>query len=462
MTTGPQLSREFDTRAFLRLAVPMIISRAGLTTMGIADGIMVSRFQSHEFAWLSLAEGTLGRLLDVFCAFLIGGLVLVPRHFGRGDAKGARAIWLRTIPVALAVGFLGLAIGQFGKPLLLLMGQPLDLAEGAGRAMAIFAWAHPPALLAICAAVYLEGINRPRIVAITVIGANLLNISLNWLFIAGHFGFAAMGARGSALSTTIVRYGLCAVLAGYAWRQRAAQTNTQSAGDAADLAESKRVQWRLSVSSGATVVTMVALGAPLTLFAGWLGTLHLAAFSAVLSLAGPAALIEMGLADAAGVYVGAAAGLSGERKSAAIGWASLRITLVPIAIIVSCLIIWAHACAVFYTKDLGMQVEMIAVIPLIGCNLLIDSVGFVMVASLRALREVTWPTSIEIGSMCLLIPLALWLAFPRGFGIKGLFYSMLTTGIIRATLLAWRFWWRTQNTGFEPDVRTEEFSLNVK
>ena len=87
MSTGTQLPREFDTRSFLKLAVPMIISRAGLTTMGIADGIMVSRYQSHEFAWLSLAEGTLGRLLDIFCAFLIAGLVLVPRHFGGGDVE---------------------------------------------------------------------------------------------------------------------------------------------------------------------------------------------------------------------------------------------------------------------------------------------------------------------------------------------------------------------------------------
>ena len=37
--------------------------------MGIADGIMVSRFQAHEFAWLSLASAMLGRLLDVFIAF---------------------------------------------------------------------------------------------------------------------------------------------------------------------------------------------------------------------------------------------------------------------------------------------------------------------------------------------------------------------------------------------------------
>jgi len=340
-----------------------------------------------------------------------------------------------------------LVLGQFGKPLLLLMGQHQDLAEGAGRAMAIFGWAHPPALLAIAAAVYLEGINRPRFVALTVVGANVLNIALNWLFIAGHLGFPAMGARGSALSTTIVRYGLCAVLVGYALLQRATQMSTDAAGEAADLAESKRMQWRLSLGAGATVVTMIALTAPLTLFAGWLGALHLAAFAAAVSLAGPAGLIEMGMADATGIYVGAEAGRSSEGDASSIAWASLRITLVPIGVIVAVLLIWARLCAELYTKDPGMQTEMIAVIPLVGIGLLIDCVGFVMVASLRALREVTWPTAIEIGCMSLLIPVSLLLAFSRGLGVKGLFYAMLATGILRSILLAWRFWWRTSHGG---------------
>jgi MATE family multidrug resistance protein len=442
VSSGTQPPRGFDAGAFLRLAAPMIISRAGLTTMGIADGIMVSRFQSHEFAWLSLAEGTLGRLLDVFAAFLMGGLVLVPRHYARGDQQGARAIWLRTIPAGIGLGVIGVLLGQLGAPLLRLMGQQPELAQGGGAAMAIFGWGHPAGLLAVSAAVYLEGINRPQFVATSVIAANVLNVALNWLFIGGHLGFAAMGSRGSALSTTLVRCGLCFALVLYAWRQRATPTGSENAIDGA---ASKRDQWRLSLGAGATVVTMVALSVPLTLFAGWLGVLPLAAFSAALSLAGPAALIEMGMADAAGIYVSGEIGRSSERSALPMVWASLRLTLLPVAAIVAAMLIWARPGAELYTKDPAMQAQMIAVIPLVAAGLLVDCVGFVMVASLRAFREVAWPTSIEIFSMLLLLPLGFGLAFSGGYGIRGLFLAMLISGVLRSLLLAWRFWWRTHS-----------------
>jgi len=458
---GAQLPRGFQWRAFFGLALPMIVSRTGLAAMGIADGVMVSRFQAHEFAWLSLAEGTLGRLLDVFVAFLIGGLSLVARHHARGDAMGARMFWRRTMPVSAALGVAGLLIGFAGQTLLTLLGQKQDLAAHAAPVMAILGAGYPGALLAIAAAVYLEGVNRPKFVAFSVVLANLLNIALNWLFIGGHLGLASMGARGSALSTTCVRYALCLALVGYAWRVRV-PPEVQSETHAAERAASRRAQWRLGFGAAGTVVVMVGLTTPLTLFAGWLGVLPLATFSAAWSLAAPAALLAMGMADATCIYVGSEAGRAGERAAAAVAWASLRATLAPTASLVAILAIWAHFFATLYSKDVSLQLSMTAVIPVVAFIVLTDCAGFVMGASLRALREVAWPTGIEIGSMLLLVPLALSLAFSRGYGVRGLFLAMLVAGLVRLSMLLWRFWWRTRNTVIEPSARMEKWSLNAE
>jgi Na+-driven multidrug efflux pump len=129
---------------------------------------------------------------------------------------------------------------------------------------------------------------------------------------------------------------------------------------------------------------------------------------------------------------------------------------------VGVLVIWAHFFAALYSKDLNLQISMTAVIPVVGVIILIDCAGFVMGASLRALREVAWPTGIDIGSMLLLVPLALTLAFQAGYGVLGLFLAMLMAGIVRAALLMWRFWWRTRNTVIEPSTRMEEWSLNAE
>jgi Na+-driven multidrug efflux pump len=86
---------------------------------------------------------------------------------------------------------------------------------------------------------------------------------------------------------------------------------------------------------------------------------------------------------------------------------------------------------------------MTPVIPLVAVILLVDCIGFLMAASLRAIREVAWPAGIEIGSMLLLVPLAASMALGRGYGVRGLFLAMLAAGVARSGMLAGRFWWRT-------------------
>jgi len=124
--------------------------------------------------------------------------------------------------------------------------------------MAVLGFGYPGALLAITTGVYLEGINQPKMVAICVVIANVMNAALNWLFIGGHFGFAAMGARGSALSTTIMRCALASILLGYAWRLN---KKAREAGDGThhdERAESRRAQWRLGLGAAVLVTPLIA------------------------------------------------------------------------------------------------------------------------------------------------------------------------------------------------------------
>ena len=429
--------------------------------MDIADGIMVSRFQAHEFAWISFAEGTFGRLLDVFIAFLIGGLALVPRHFSQGDVLGARTIWLRTLLPSIAFGAAGILVCFSGTSLLTLLGQPHELAQGAGPVMAVLSIGFPAAMLAISAAVYLEGINEPHFVAISVASANVLNIALNWVWIGGHFGFSAMGARGSAWSTTVVRCALGIALVGYAWKKRGGEQSSSELAHAYEREASYTAQWSMGISGASTSAAMIGLSSSLTVFASWLGILPLAAFAAAQNLAAPVALVGLGMSDAAGICVAAEAGRSGNQSAWSVAWASLRVTLVPVLFIVLLLGSWAQTFAALYTNDSLLRVSLASVIPIVCLCVMTDCFGFVMSASLRALRESSWPMGIDIGCLVLLVPLSMSLAFWRGYGVRGLFLAMLAVGGLRASLLAWRFWWRTRGSIPEAGISSEKWSLNA-
>ncbi|MFY9781107.1 MAG: MATE family efflux transporter [Candidatus Baltobacteraceae bacterium] len=432
--------------ALLRLAVPMIVSRAGLAAMAIVDAVMVSRYSSNQFAMLGLADGTLGRLSDVFGAFVMGGLVLVPRAFGAGNLFECANIWRRSLPPALGLGLAGALLGLTGAPLFGLLGQRASLASGAGTLTAIFGLGSAAALLALGAAVFLEGVKRPTIVAASVIAANLLNFGLNWLLIYGYGGLPALGARGSAISTTLVRFALAAALGVYAWKLAAASRPLEAGGGES----APQLQRKLSLASAAVAAVMLLLTASLTVFAGWLGPLSLALLAATFTLNAPVMLIALGVADATAIRVASADGAArsanreGGRPARAIVQTSVLATL---AVLLAFAALWACApqpLASIFTRDPAMREGLAVLIPLAGCLLVLDGICFIVVSALRALRDVVWPTGIELGTMAALVPLAAWLAFSRSEGVRGLILAAIASATARAALLVWRFLWLTK------------------
>jgi MATE family multidrug resistance protein len=293
--------------------------------------------------------------------------------------------------------------------------------------------------------------------------ANVLNIALNYLFIGGHLGLPAMGARGSALSTTIVRCVLGVALVAYAWRWYRNEKLEPSETHGAERAASKRAQWRLGLSSSITVTAIAILTAPLTLVAGRLGIIPLASFSAAWNIAGPAVLVTLGLSDAAGIYVASEAAYGNLRATARVAWAAVRITFVPTTLSAIVLFVWAPACASLYTTDTQVRLSLASLLPLLGALLLVDSVGFVMSASLRALRDTVWPAGIQIAAMALLVPLTFHFAWYGGYGVRGLYIAMLISSVIRVSLLIWRFSNRTKPSPTQPDAPIEnQWSLHAK
>jgi MATE family multidrug resistance protein len=290
------------------------------------------------------------------------------------------------------------------------------------------------ALLGICAAVYLEGIQRPVVVAVAVVSANVLNIGLNWLLIGGHPGVPALGAVGSALSTTAVRLALALVLVGYAW-SIPARSNADVRSDAND----RRQQWTLGSSALLIQATMLSLVVCLTLFAGRLGPLDLAAFGSVWVLNSPVTLIALGLADATGIQVAKADGSRIPGAPRQTGRNGLRVTLMLQLPLLALWLSVPRSLAALITHDPAFQTRLAGLIPLAGCVMAADGMSFVAVAASRALRDITWSSIIEVGTMALMVALAAYLAFAAGLGVRGLILAAALTAALRCVLLIGRF-----------------------
>ena len=187
----------------LRIAVPVVISRASYTAMLFVDRLFLSRVGKHELA-AAMSGGLTSFVLSSFFVGLVGYVTaLVAQYYG-ADRKNmctratAQAFYLSiaSYPILLAcmpfIQYVFSAAGQ--DPALASLANVYGKMLIAGSVFLIFRTA---------VGSFFVGIWKTRIVMIANLLGALLNIPLNYIFIFGKLGLPAMGIRGAALGTII-------------------------------------------------------------------------------------------------------------------------------------------------------------------------------------------------------------------------------------------------------------------
>ena len=422
--------------SLLRVAAPMVMTRGGLAMMMVVDSIMLARHDGVQLSYAAMAGGTFGRVVDVFMAVILSALVIFAAHRGKGESGQRIAAWQRSAVAAIGLGLLGAWVSFHAGPILLLFGQDIALVRGASPVIAVLGLGLPAGLVAVACAVCLEATGRPGRVAIAILLANVANLALNWVFIGGHLDMPALGAVGSALSTTLVRVGLALVLLAALLACEGPRLLRPAQHDGAAM----RRQFALGSSALATMGGMHALGIWLTIFAGWLGDMPLAAFSSVWILTMPILLLGIGVGDAVGMRAAAdtSSWSSGEDRArrlvADIG--RVATVLLPLNLIV---VVAPSLVSGAFTADPVLRAIMTTMLPLTGLVLMADGISYALVAGLRGHGDIAIPAGIQIGAMALTPLLGGALAFGAGLGVQGLMVAIALTSTMRLALLIIRF-----------------------
>jgi MATE family multidrug resistance protein len=468
-------------RALAQQAAPMILSRAGLAAMTLASAALTARQGSGELAALTLSEGTFGRIADICFAAMLSGAVLVAG--ARGDQTQRLVSWRRAVAASLTLGLLGIAAAAQAPALLRLIGQSPALVERAAPVMLTMSLGLPAGLVAVACAVHLEAIGRAGLVARWLVGANLVNLLLGATLIDGAFGATPHGAEGAAIAAALVRWllaaGLVATLRAVEgpglfmlaresvgeqgrfpcalWprslnavcprsslsRKGAITARPGSATPATAAAPARhgapviRVSPNKQIALGATAAGtsagMHALGVWLTIFAGWLGGLPLAAYSSAWTLNLPGLVMALGVADAIAIRAAAAKAHDADAVKG-----DLFVLSAGLAILAFGLAAAAGPLARAYALDPALSAALAELLPLSALALWLDGVSMGVFAALRAQGDIAAPTAIQIGSMAATAPLAWALALHFGLGAPGLFLAILPTSAVRLALMGFR------------------------
>jgi MATE family multidrug resistance protein len=431
-----------DLTELLTLAWPVVLSRLGFMTMGLIDTVVVGRHSTTELGYNSLGWVVTGTILTAGMGLLSGVQVFTARHVGEGRPAATGGVLRRGAVYALWVSTLAAVVSILvGPALLVALRLEPDLARGAGKVLVVLSLSLPMILVSAAVSGFLEGLARPRVVMWATWGGNIANLAFDLVLVPGGFGIPAMGAVGAAWGTFGARLLMMIWLFTYVARMK----DARALGVFSPPIDGKAVarqQRRVGYGGGVTMLVEGASFSAMTIVAGWIGGLAVAAWAILLNMAALIFMLPLGVSTATAVLVGRAYGArdgAGVRRFGLLGFAvaASLLTLVAIGVTLA-----APLIAQAYTPDK-------ALIPLVTAGLVLCSLFYVAdglqvsgAQSLRALSDVWIPTTTHtISYVVVMCPMAWFLAVHKGWGLDGVIWAVIVASLLAAGFLMTRFWW---------------------
>jgi MATE family multidrug resistance protein len=423
----------------LRLAGPVILSRLGIMVMGLTDAIVVGRHSATELGYHALGWAPTMVVLTTAVGLLFGIQVLTARRVGEGRRDEAGTVLRRGIVYSLWLGVgSGALLFALGPALLHALRLEPDLADGASRALQIFALSLPTYLVAVACSLFLEALSKATPSMIAMWLANGVNLALNLLFVPGE-SFVPGGAVGSAWATFGARTALMLMLVAYIVTMpdaRALGVFRRPVRDRSAEIEQRRIGY----AAGASYFVEVAAFAGMSVVAGWLGGLAVAAWSVVLNVSAIIFMGPLGIGAATAVLVGRAYGARDARGVVRAGF--LGLASAGVLTFVVALVVWpgARLISELYATDPALVALAAPAMALAALFFVADGLQVVAASALRARGDVWVSTIMHVISYALImLPLGWWLAHPAGLGLNGIVWSVIIASLVSAGFLVGRF-----------------------
>ena len=435
-----------EVRAASRLGVPLALGELGWMSTYIVDAIMIGRLPHSALAIGASSLGnTIYYAIVFFMIYLLNGLeTYIAQAAGRGNRTECvvmltQSMWIVLVgtPVVMIATLASLHVLPH-------LGTPADILASTHSYLRALIWSTPPLMLYMALRRYLQSINRVLLITVSLITSSGVNWLFDWLFLYGHrvlgVGIPAMGIAGSGWSTVVVRYWMLAVLVPGAVvsfrRLNLWPTLAMLRPDPVRLKALLGLGW----PSGLEFSLELGISTFMSVLCARLGSTLLAAHQVTLDLNAFLYMVPTGLSYAAMIRVGQAAGRNSLRQVRMAANTSLGLALSYGVVAAIVFVVLARPLASVYTNDPQVVAAAIPLFHLCSFLILGDTCFVILASSLTGLGDTRTPLYWSVLCNWMIgMPLAYWLAFPLGYGVRGLWLgraaASLTSGA--ALLASW-------------------------
>ncbi len=359
---------------------------------------------------------------------------------GEGRPEKARSYLKHAIYLNGAIAILLFLALLLLENFMHLMGQEAAVLEAASGYFKIISFSIIPLLSFLTFKQFAEGLSDTKAAMLISVGANLLNIGLNYLLIYGHYGFPALGLEGAGIATLSARILMAIAMIYYTMRKPAFKVFTQGIEWLKTQKKHFKTLLDIGVPSGLQFIFEVSAFALAAVMAGWIDAESLAAHQIAISLASVSYMAASGFGAAANVRVSNQLGAGNIKAMRQAAYTNVVLVLIMMLSAGMIYFFGRHYFPSFYSDDPQVLAVAAQLLIVAVAFQLFDGTQVVALSALRGISETRVPTLIVLFAYWVAgLGTSYYLGFKLKYGVLGIWYGLATGLIIASVLLIWRF-----------------------
>ncbi len=427
-------------RRTLLLAYPVVLSQLGHIMVGVVDTAMVGQIGTVPQAAVALSNSlyTLVLVFGLGVSYGVTPLVAAAdssKHFAENAKLLKHGVVINTV-----LGILLFVLLYFISPVLNLFNQKKEVVDMAIPFLNVMMLGMIPLCIFSGFKQFTEGLSFTKIAMVITIGANLINVLLNYLLIFGHWGLPKMGLMGACWATFISRVVMAIGMFLYVYFNKHFKVYWKGFNKIKITKALTKKILGIGVPSGLQWVFEVGAFSFAVIMIGWISATAQAAHQVALSIAATTYMMASGLSAAASVRVGNELGLKNREGVRTAGFSAFIIVLVFMSLMATCFILFRNYLPLLFNNNADVIAVSSSLIVIAAFFQLSDGTQVVGLGALRGMKDVKIPTVITLIAYWVIgLPMSYVFAFKFNLGVQGIWYGLSLGLGVAAVLLFLRF-----------------------
>ena len=423
-------------REILRIGLPIMLGQACVIILAFADNIMIGWHSVDELAASSFVNNVMNLFILTELGFATGMTPMIGADNGTGNIKGIGITVKNGLVTNGIIGGISIILLTIIYFCLDHFGQAPELMPYIKPYFAIIGISTLFALGFNVLKQFTDGICRPMISMTLLMIGNLLNIFGNWVLIYGKLGFPEMGLTGAGISTLVSRALILLVFVVFIFKSKKMNEYARAIKEALLSRGEMKTVFKMGYPVGIQMALESSTFTFAAVMAGWLGVIQLAAHQVVITISQLFFLMMQGLSFAVSILVSNAFGrkdLKSVREYARKGY---FMTLGISATLSALLYCFRYQAAGIFTDSPEVSAMAVSLffllfayqfgdgLQLCFANVLrgIQDVRPIMYAAFVSYYLIAIPSAYVLGFKTSLGIHGIWLGFPIGLTLAGIFF----------------------------------------